>query len=91
VRAKMTSDISTPLAVAPVPLDFSTAVSGLSQDSTSGDIRGTVTERTAGRHCGGGRRAPNYGYELLQGVGNHFGRSLRPCPNGLTNRGRVET
>ena len=69
MRGKMTSDISTTGAVASVPLDLSTAVSGLSQGASSGDIP----------------------YEVLQGVGNQFGRSLRPCPNGLTNRARVGT
>jgi hypothetical protein len=39
VRGKMISDISTTRAVAPVPLDLSTAVSGLTQSTSSGDIR----------------------------------------------------
>ena len=67
MRGKMTSDISTTRAVASVPLDLSTAVSSLTQSTSSGDIR----------------------YEPLQGVGNQFGGSLRPCPNGPTNRARV--
>jgi hypothetical protein len=69
VRGKTTSDISTTPGVAPVPLGLSMAVSGLTQNTSSGDIR----------------------YEPLQGVGNQFGRSLRPCSNVLTNRARVGT
>jgi hypothetical protein len=57
VRGKMTSDISITGAVAPVALDLSTAVSGLSQDRNSGDIRGSIPDRTAGRQCRGDRRS----------------------------------
>jgi hypothetical protein len=89
VRGKMTSDISTAPAVASVPLDLSTAVSGLSQGASSGDIRGTVTDPTAGRHCWRDRDAPKYGYDSLQEVYYLFGGALRPCPNGLTNPARV--
>jgi hypothetical protein len=89
VHGKMTSDISTTRVVAPVPLDLSTAISGLTQSTNSGDIRGTFSDSTAGRLCRGDRRAPKYGYEPLRGVGNQFGGSLRPCPNGLADRARV--
>jgi hypothetical protein len=89
VHGKMTSDISITGAVPPVPLDLSTAISGLSQDTNSGDIRGAVTDPTAGRDCRGDRRARKYGNDALRGVGNQFGGSLRPCPNGLADRARV--
>jgi hypothetical protein len=89
VGGKMTSDISTTRVVAPVPLDLSTAVAGLTQSTNSGDIRGTVSDSTAGRLCRGDRRAPKYGYEPLEVVGNQCGGSLRPCPDGLTNPAKV--
>jgi hypothetical protein len=89
VRGKMTSDISTTRAVASVPLDLSRAISGLSQGASSGDIRGTVTDPTAGCHCRGDRDVPKYVHDSLQEVGNLFDGALQPCPNGLTNPARV--
>jgi hypothetical protein len=82
----MTGDIRGSRPFAFVLLSLSAGVSGLDA-AAFGYIRGAVTDKMASRHFSSNRRASEYGYEPVEGVGNLHGEPSRQCSDDLVNPG----